>query len=183
MIKRLLITLLLVGNANAAPDFAAFEQFRDQLRAKKEGIMMDSMQLTAADQEKFTPIYREYNTKIMAIRDQRLELVKEFSSKYSEMDDKRAASLSKEIFKLMSDRNKLREQYHGKVSKALSPVHAIRFVQVDAQMDTLLNVIRVRNIPLMKTPDEVTNDFGISVTAGVIDDADKKINDNMALPE
>ena len=183
MIRRFLLTLLMIGTASAAPDFEAFEQLRDSLRAQKEGIMLDSMQLNEADQKAFLPIYQEYNGKIMAIRDQRLELVKEFASKYSEMDDKRAEDLSKEIFKLMRERNKLRETYHKKVSKELSPVHAIRFVQIDTQMDTLLNVIRVRNIPLMKTPDEVTNDFGISVTAGVISDADKKINENMAIPD
>jgi len=171
MIRLLVLVLVFIGNASAAPDFDKIEKVRSELRAQKTSIVLESMQLSEEEEKTFLPIYDEYNKKLMLIRDQRLAVIKKYFNKYSEMDDKLASEIAKQVLGLDKERGQLREVYYKKMAKALSPIIAIRFLQIDNQLSTLLNVLRVRTIPLIKTSEEVSNEFGLGMSSVIAGDA------------
>ena len=99
------------------------------------------------------------------------------------MDDKLAGEMARQVLDLDKERGQLREVYYKKMAKELSPIIAIRFLQIDNQLSTLLNVLRVRTIPLIKTSEEVSNEFGLGMSSAIAGDAsaamDTKTEDQM----
>jgi hypothetical protein len=168
-----------IGSAVAAPDFAKAEQIRSKMRSQKLTIVLDSMELTTEQEAIFAPIYNEYNQKIMLIRDQRFVQVKKYFENYSTMDDEISDALAKALLGLTRESTDLRETYYKKMAKSLSPVLAIRFLQVENQFTTLLNNLRVRTVPLIKTPEEVAAEFGLGVSTPVNVDATSVTNDKI----
>ena len=128
---------------------------RADLRTQKSALMTEAMQLTPQQSENFWPIYREYENEMDKITDNRLAKIKFFAENYETMDDDKADSLAKEMFNLEKDRTKLREKYYKKMRKALNGVSAARFVQVDRQINTLLDMEIMQMIPLIATPEEL----------------------------
>ena len=172
MIKLLILALMFANTAFAAPDFDQIEKVRHELRSQKQAMVLDGMQLSAEQEKVFLPLYTEYNQALMLIRDQRFTMLKSYMSNYSMMDEKRADDLAQIALKLEKERTQLRETYYNKMAKQISAVTAIRFLQVDNQISTLLNVLRVRAIPLIKTPEEVATELGLGMSSAVDGDVD-----------
>ncbi len=157
MIKRILPILLLAFAqltwAQTMTD--ASNVARADLRTQKSALMTEAMQLTESQSEKFWPVYREYDNEMEKITDNRLQKIKFFAENYDTMTDDKADMLAKEMFKLEKDRSKLREQYYKKMSKALDHILAARFVQVDRQINTLLDMEIMQMVPLIASPEEL----------------------------
>ena len=99
------------------------------------------------------------------------------------MDENYADDLAKQMLDLKRDNTVLIDTYYKKMAKEISPIVAIRFVQVDDQFGTLINLLRVRSVPLMKTPEEVATQFGLQMSSPISDDAgaemDARVEDNI----
>lgn len=128
---------------------------RADLRTQKSALMTEAMQLNEAQSEKFWPIYREYSNEQEKLTDTRLSKIKFFADNYDSMTDDKADMLAKEVFNMERDRTKLREKYYKKMAKALNSVLAVRFVQVDRQINTLLDMEIMQQVPLIATPEEL----------------------------
>ena len=128
---------------------------RADLRTQKSALMTQAMQLSESQSEQFWPIYREYENEMDKITDERLAKIKFFAENYETMDDDKADMLAKEMFSLEKNRSKLREKYYKKMRKVLNGVSAARFVQVDRQINTLLDMEIMQMIPLIASPEEL----------------------------
>jgi hypothetical protein len=122
---------------------------RSDIRNDKVKIMTDQMQLNDADSKAFWPIYREYDNELSKLSDQKVDLIKEYAKNYDTMTDKEVQSLADRSFALQKKRIDLREKYFKKISKAVSPKSAARFVQVEDRVDMLLNLQLAANIPMV----------------------------------
>jgi hypothetical protein len=128
------------------------ELARQDIRAGRMGMVVASMELTPEQQEKFWPIYREYADEQEALLDQRIAMLKEFASKLADMDDEAANSIARQSFAIQRSRLERRERYFERMSEALGPVLAARFLQVDGQVSTLLDFEMMRLTPLIQAP-------------------------------
>lgn len=157
MIKRILPVLLLaltqMAWAQTLTD--ASNVARADLRTQKSVLMTEAMQLSEAQSELFWPIYREYDNEQEKLTDTRLTKIKFFAENYDSMTDDKANMLAKEMFRLEKERTKLREKYYKKMAKQLGNVVAARFVQVDRQINTLLDMEIMQMVPLIATPEEL----------------------------
>jgi hypothetical protein len=123
---------------------------RADLKADKTQIMTDQMQLNDQEASAFWPIYRQYQSDLDKLSDQKVALIKEYADKYDTMDDKEVQSLAERSFALQKKRIDLRQQYFKKISKAVSPKSAARFVQVEDRIDMLVNLQLAASIPMVK---------------------------------
>jgi hypothetical protein len=123
---------------------------RADLKADKTKIMTDQMQLTDQEASAFWPIYRQYQSDLDKLSDQKVALIKEYADKYDTMDDKEVQSLAERSFALQKKRIDLRQQYFKKISKAVSAKSAARFVQVEDRIDMLVNLQLAASIPMVK---------------------------------
>lgn len=146
-----LIVGLLAGQYALAQQ-ELIELARQDIRAGRTGMVAASMRLTPEQQEVFWPIYREYADEQEALLDRRIAMLQEFAQNVDSMDDKTAQSIARQSFAIQRSRLERRERYFERMSEALGPVLAARFLQVDGQISTLLDFEMMKLTPLIEAP-------------------------------
>jgi hypothetical protein len=116
------------------------QMLRADLRSGKTKIVANQMQLSDAEGKAFWPIYNDYDNELANLNDERVELLKEYANSYDTLTDAQVQSLADRSFELEEKRINLRKKYFEKMSKAVSPKAAARFVQVEDRMDLLLDL-------------------------------------------
>jgi hypothetical protein len=152
-VKRLILLVGLI--AMASPAFAQqelLELARSDIRTGRMGMVAAAMNLTAAQQEVFWPLYREYALEQDALLERRLEMLKQFNLNYENMSDATAQSIAEQSFDIQRARSQRRERYYKKFADAVGPVLAARFIQVDGQVSTLLDFELMKATPLITPP-------------------------------
>ena len=150
------VTILLVAgvaspsSAQSTTPEAYLELLRSDVRTAKVEILTEALNLSGQQAEAFWPIYREYGTELAILGDRRIAMIKIFVETYGSTTDEEAALFAKEWFTLQSDRLKLRKKYFGKVSKAVSPLLAARFIQVENLIGMLIEIQVAAELPLME---------------------------------
>ncbi len=134
---------------DAAPD-KYLELMRTDLKAKKVEILTEALALSPQQAETFWPIYRQYDVELAKLSDQRIALIKDYAQAYRSMTDATADSLASRAFDLEARRLALLRQYHKKVGKAVSPIIAARFAQVEATINTLVDLQIRSELPLIE---------------------------------
>jgi len=149
--KVFVATLMLV--ALAAPALAQndmVELMRSDLRTEKQAIVTKAMQLTEAQSELFWPVYREYETAIIKLNDERLQLIKDYAASYDTMTDDTAKDLIDRAFKLQDGRNKTLKKYVGKMGKTVDMKTAARWAQVEQALNSLVDLQVAAELPLLQ---------------------------------
>lgn len=132
------------------------ELMRQDLKTQKTAIITAVMDFTDAQSEVFWPIYREYDLERSKLGDQHITLIKEYAAVYDNLGEESAKKLMQDFYELEEADLKLTKKYAGKIEKAMSAATAVRFVQVENQMDLLIDMEIASNLPLLqKGLDEV----------------------------
>lgn len=153
MRKWLLLPLLLavvVPTVAIADDMEKYvELMRSDLRTGKTELLTEALKLTSADGQKFWPIQREYETELAKIGDQRIQLLKDYAAAYDSMTATTAKSLMDRAFKIETTRLSVLKKYSDKVAKEVSPRVAARFAQVEAVVNSLIDLKLRAETPLV----------------------------------
>jgi hypothetical protein len=125
------------------------ELMRSDLRNGKTELLTHALKLSDADGAKFWPIQREYETELAKVGDQRMQLLKDYAANYDSLTQEMAKSLMDRAFKIESSRLAVLKKYADKVSKAVSPSTAARFAQVEAIVNSLIDLKLRAETPLV----------------------------------
>jgi hypothetical protein len=126
------------------------ELVRQDLQAGKTAYMTEGMQLTSEQGDVFWPIYRDYLTKLSAIGDKQIALIKDYAENWDNMTQDKAAEIMKQSFKIRKDQMSLLEKTAKTVAKDLDPIMAGRFVQVERALNLIIDVQLMAEIPLFQ---------------------------------
>ena len=126
------------------------ELLRSDLRSQKVAIITEVMQFTEAEDAKFWPVYREYETELAKINDDRIALIKEFATSYDNMTDAIADRLARGALDLEARRQALKQRYYDRFKAALSPKTAARFLQVENQILLILDLQIAASLPIVR---------------------------------
>jgi len=126
------------------------ELLRSDVRAQKVAILTEVMGFTEAEDTAFWPIYREYDLEISKLGDERVALIEEYARSYSNMTDEIADRLGAKALDLEARRQAARARCYEKVKKALSPKTALRFMQVEHQLQLLIDLQISASLPIVK---------------------------------
>ncbi len=146
----ILASLLVLSSSVAAQGDPNIELLRSDIQANKVAIMTEAMEFTEEQAEKFWPIYREFQFEMGKIGDERVALIKDFATNYENMTDDVAKELGQRWFEQQEDQLKLVHEYYEEVAKALGPVVAARFAQVENRLQMMLNLQLAAELPLIK---------------------------------
>jgi hypothetical protein len=121
---------------------AYFEVMRSQFNANKVAVYNDVLKLTAAEADKFWPIYRDYERELSALADKKLELVRDFFMRQDagKLTNEDAAVLSEKWLQNAQARLDLWKKYHKKISRAVSPTRAAQFLQMEHQIALFIDI-------------------------------------------
>ena len=158
------LVLLMAGSAAAqAPSGQASEKetktlnltayaelLRSDVRAQKVAIITEVMHFTEAEDSAFWPIYREYDLEMAKLGDERVALIAEYASNYSNLTDAVAEKLASKALDLEAKRQALKSKYFDRFKTALSPRTALRFLQVEQQLLLLIDLQISAALPIVK---------------------------------
>ena len=126
------------------------ELLRSDLRSQKIAIITEMMEFTESEDAKFWPIYREYETELEKINDDRLALIKEYAKSYESITDAIADRLARGALDLEGRRHQLKVTYYDRFKTALSPKTAAKFFQVENQILLLLDLQIAASLPIVQ---------------------------------
>jgi hypothetical protein len=126
------------------------ELLRSDLRTQKVAIITEVMGFTEAEDKAFWPIYREYDLDMSKLGDERVALIQEYAGKYSNLTDPDAESLARRAMDLETRRQSARAKCYERVKAATSPRTALRFLQVEHQLQLLVDLQIAAALPIAK---------------------------------
>jgi single-stranded DNA-specific DHH superfamily exonuclease len=132
---------------------AYIQLLHTDLSAKQEQIVRETMQLNDQRAAIFWPIYREYQCEQSKLTTEKLALVADYSRDFSTMTDEKADQLAQQIMQLDEKRMALREKYYATMKKALSAILAVRFFQVEHQLQLIVDLQIAANLPIIEQND------------------------------
>ena len=124
------------------------ELLRSDLRSQKAAIITEVMAFTEAEDAKFWPVYREYETELAKINDDRLALIKEYAGSSDTMTDAVADRMARGALDLEGRRHALKVSYYDRFKAVLPAKTAARFLQVENQILLLLDLQIAASLPI-----------------------------------
>jgi len=129
---------------------AYVELLRSDLRTQKVAIITEVMAFTEEEDAKFWPLYRQYETELAKINDDRIKGIKEYADNFDKITDELADRLVRAALSLEERRNALKLQTYERLKSALSPKTAARFLQVENQILLLLDLQIASSLPIVQ---------------------------------
>jgi Spy/CpxP family protein refolding chaperone len=125
------------------------EAARSEMRASREALVAANLELTAAEADKFWPLYREYNTKKASLGDERLKIIMDYAEAYPDVSDAVAKGLVDRSVKNSKAFDKLRYGYVDKLGKVLPASKLMRFLQIESRIDNLIELKIQQGVPVV----------------------------------
>ena len=116
------------------------ELLRSDIRTQKIAILTEMMEFTEAEDTAFWPIYREYDAELSKLGDERVALIADYAKNYDTLTDDMADALAKRAIDLESRRQAVKAKYYDRMRTALKPRTALRFLQVEHQIQLLIDL-------------------------------------------
>ena len=124
------------------------ELLRSDVRTLKVAIITEVMGFTEAEDRAFWPIYRDYDLEMSKLADERLLMIRDYAAAYGTLTDDRAASLAAKALDLESRRQAAKAKCYEGVKTALSARTALRFLQVEHQLQLLIDLQIAAALPV-----------------------------------
>jgi hypothetical protein len=128
---------------------AYIELLRTDIRKTKSQLMGEVMQLDADESAKFWPIYKEFEGELGALGNQVVAVVKDYALNYDKMNDDVADRMAKQVLNIEQQRNGLKSKYYERMKTGLGAVLAMRFLQVENQLERLIDLQIAAELPVV----------------------------------
>ena len=126
------------------------ELLRSDVRSQKIAILTEMMNFTEAEDAAFWPIYREYDTELSALNDQRIRNIADYAKNYEAMTDEAADRIVHSALDFEAKRSALKAKYYEKVKAALSAKQAARFLQIENQLLQIIDLQISASLPIVE---------------------------------
>lgn len=126
------------------------ELLRSDVRAEKVAIITEVMGFTEAEDAAFWPIYRAYDAEMAKLGDERVALIADYAKNYGQMTDEAADRLALKAIDLDAKRGAALAKCYADVKKGLSAATALRFLQVESQLQHIIDLQIAASLPLSK---------------------------------
>lgn len=124
------------------------ELLRQDVRKQKVAIVGQLMSLTPEQAGKFWPIYQDYEKELTQLGDEKLAGIKQFAQNYGSFTNDVATGLIKKTLDLEARRVDLKRKTVERMSQALSPMLAGRFLQIENQLQFILDLQISASLPI-----------------------------------
>jgi hypothetical protein len=124
------------------------ELLRSDLRAQKVAVITEVMEFTEAEDTAFWPVYREYETELAKINDDRMALIKDYATGYDTLTDATADGFAVRALGLEARRHALLERFYARFKAVVPAKTAARFLQVEHQILLLMDLQIAASLPI-----------------------------------
>jgi hypothetical protein len=156
--RGLLFAAALAGpsaNTIAQSDDEIIEAARSVIKADRQAVVTESMQLNETEAAAFWPLYHQYRADMDTVGDGIKHLVLEYAGLYPEVPEDRARKMLKELAALEEKQVSKRAWYLKKFARVLPAAKTLRFAQVESRLDLAVRLEMAARIPLVPIAGEI----------------------------
>lgn len=128
---------------------AYIEMIRKDVRAERNTIVDQAMNLEPAEKAKFWDVYGKYDKEIKGVWDERVANILKYADNYENMTDAIADELATKAIDLRSKQLAILKKYYGEMKKVLGPRISGRFYQVETMLENVIGLNLSSQIPLI----------------------------------
>lgn len=107
---------------------------RGDMRAQKTALINQTMHFNDAEMKAFWPVYREYETKLTALNEERLQLLARFTGAAETLGDRELDTIAAKALELESKRTALKQDYYRKLKAAVPVKTAVKALAIEQQI-------------------------------------------------
>ena len=96
------------------------------------------MNFSDAEGRLFWPVYDEYADRRKKLAANRIAILQNYMSNYDNLTNEKAEELTEKIFKNNTQLDKLQMKYYKEMKKAVSPLRASQFMQLEGYLQTMI---------------------------------------------
>jgi hypothetical protein len=122
---------------------------REQWGVDKKQLIMQYMKFNEAESKAFWPVYDAYMKEHKSLVDSRIALIKDYAKNYTNLTDAKAIELTNKVLDNDMSVSKLQKDYFGKFAKALSPLRASQYMQVEYYLQNTIKSMIQDEIPFI----------------------------------
>ncbi|AZC24742.1 transcriptional regulator [Pseudomonas sessilinigenes] len=131
------------------------EKIKNQIEAlnyKRKRMVEANMELDSEQAEAFWPIYTRYRNEMDGLNKDSFQLLVEYARAYGSgaVSNEEAAGMIKTYKALHEKQQKVLYRYIDEVAQQMSPKIAMRFLQIEAQLDAAEVLQTGQQVPLLK---------------------------------
>jgi hypothetical protein len=149
-ITLLVIALFVAVLVNAQSTKEEVDLMQASFGMEKKAMVAEFVQVDPAQKDAFWKLYDEYETQRKALGQERIQLLNDYTSKYTKFTNESADVLTKNIIDLSKETDNLIITYYNKIKKVTNPIVALQFYQVE---NYILSGIRVSLLESLPLPD------------------------------
>jgi hypothetical protein len=123
---------------------------KEKIKADKKLLVASNMNLTEKEAKAFWPLYESYQKKLAALNERALKNIGTYADNADSMTDSLAKKVVQEYLSIENDRQKLRESFLPKFTKALPYKKVMRYYQIENKVLAIVNFEVAKMIPLVQ---------------------------------
>jgi hypothetical protein len=154
--KLVLATALAFTLASARPASAQdqvdedIKLFRKDVRSQRKQIIAANMVFNDKDAEQFWPLFERYTQELVAIQDQKYELLKEYARNYTTLTDEQAEKYIQGRAAVDQATLEVRLKYFPLFRKVLTGKSTAVFFQLDWRLGLIMDLQLASQTPLIE---------------------------------
>lgn len=120
------------------------------LYGKSKGdIIKDYLNLAEPQATAFQAVYDNYEAERKALGQKKIQIINDYAINYDKITDEKADELAKNNLKNNVDFEKLLSKAYGKAKKAVGPINAAKFIQLEQYFQTTIRSAVQDEIPFI----------------------------------
>lgn len=132
-------------------NFKAYvEMLRKDLKKDKVAILTELMQLMPEESAKFWPVYKDYDSSLTKLGDERIAFIRMYAENYMSLTDAKTTEIVNGLIDVEARRTQLKKQYFQRMSQAVSIKQAARFLQIENQIEKLIDLQISASLPIVE---------------------------------
>jgi hypothetical protein len=127
---------------------------RGDVRRRKTEVISAVMQLDADDAARFWPIYRDFEAELTGFYDQVGAEIRNYAAHAGNVTDAMTDQIGTKMLELEQQRNNMKRRYYTRFKTSLDPIVAMRFLQVENQIERIVDLQITAELPIVERKQE-----------------------------
>lgn len=123
---------------------------RQDLRTKRKQLIAANLTLTDTEATKFWPVYDQYVTELIAVNNQKFDLIQEYADNWGKMTNEQSLLLTRNWLDMDIAIAQLRQKYVPMVAKVLDGKKTATFFQLDRRIAMMMDLQVSSQMPLVQ---------------------------------
>lgn len=149
MKKLFLLSALLISTSIFAQSTDDVILVQSLYGKSKGDIIKDYLNLAEPQATAFQAVYDNYEAERKALGQKKIQLINDYATNYDKITDEKADELAKNNLKNNVDFEKLLSKAYDKAKKAVGPINAAKFIQLEQYFQTTIRSVIEDEIPFI----------------------------------